>query len=91
MARASLVRARPWADIAVTGNFTLGEDQTTQVNGVATVFTCATAFLTNSLIPYKNGVAMRRGDDYTETSATTYTWAVAPLVGDVVITMYIRT
>ena len=87
----ALVRARPWTDIAVTGNFILGEDHTAQVTGSATIFTCTNAFLTNSLKGYKNGISLTRGDDYTETTSTTYTMAIAPVAGDKLTVDYIRT
>lgn len=87
----ALVRARPWTDIAITGNFAIGVQPTPSPDGSTVLFTTPSAYLGSSLDVRKNGQVLTRGDDFSETTSTTFTMAVAPLTGDVLTLTYIRT
>ena len=57
---------------------TVIEDLTSQVDGVATVFTVIGPIEANSLAVYQQGIRMRPLVEYTETTVTTFTMVVAP-------------
>jgi hypothetical protein len=67
----------------------MGETAGGTINNVNTVFSAAQAFLGNSLEVYLNGLRQRRVDDYTETSATTFTFVLAPHIGDTISIDYL--
>lgn len=72
------------------GGFQLvsGATPTGTVNGTTTVFTLP-VFMPNSTMVYANGVRQQRGVAYTETSATTITFATAPTGGVVLSADYV--
>lgn len=65
----------------------VGEVPSGAINGVNAVFTTAAAY-GDGLAVYLNGVRQQIASDYTETSATTFTFGAAPLAGDVVLVDY---
>lgn len=63
---------------------TCDEIPTGAVNGVNALFTVSEAYLTTSLKVYLNGIRQTKPTDYTETSATTFTFVTPPTTGDLV-------
>lgn len=72
--------AIPAANLAIDP-MVVGEVPAGAVDGVNAVFTTAHAYA--KLAVYANGVRKKVGTDYTETSGTTFTFAVAPAGGTV--------
>lgn len=67
----------------------IGEVPTGTVNGTNTVFTTASAYLTNSTAIYRNGLRQLRGTDYTESGASQITFSTAPSNGTTLIIDYL--
>lgn len=69
---------------------TRNEDLTDQVNGATASFITSEMFIPGTLIVALNGQILRAGigNDYVETSASTFTMAVMPEVGEVVRVLY---
>lgn len=59
------------------------------VNSINTVFTTASAYQTGRLYVYLNGIRQKLNTDFTETTTTTFTMAVAPTTGDVITVDYV--
>lgn len=68
----------------------VNQASSTTPNSIATVFTVPDTYISGSLIVYLNGMRQKSGggNDYTETSGTTFTFGSAPLTGDVIILDY---
>lgn len=56
----------------------IGETPGGAIDGSNTVFTSGSAYQALTLAVYLNGLRQRRTDDYTEASATSFTFALAP-------------
>ena len=63
------------------------------VDGVNTVFTVVNQYVAGTTIVTRNGLVMKPGDDYTETtpSTGTITFATAPTGGSILLVSYSRT
>lgn len=73
-------------------NMVFGEDISTQCNGTQTTFAVANAYVAGTLNVYRNGMRQRKGagNQYTETTTTTFTMSVAPPSGDTLLVDYVR-
>ena len=85
--RATVVSPSPEAKDMV-----FGEDLSAQCDGTRTVFTVASAYAAGTLNVYRNGARQRKGagNQYTETTSTSFTMAVAPSAGDTLLVDYIK-
>ncbi|MGR3310668.1 MAG: hypothetical protein ACUZ77_07820 [Candidatus Brocadiales bacterium] len=85
--RATVISPSPEAE-----NMVFGEDLSAQCDGTQTVFTVTNAYAAGTLNVYLNGVRQRKGagNQYTETTSTTFTMSVAPLAGDTLLVDYVK-
>jgi hypothetical protein len=60
-----------------------GETPGGTINGVNTNFTSVSAYRTNLLSVYLNGLRQRRTNDYTETGSNSFQFVSAPIAGDI--------
>jgi hypothetical protein len=75
-------------DVGAAPNY-LAETPSGAVNGVNMVFTTAHAYRTGQLFIYVNGLRTAPGNDFTETTSTSFTFVTAPHTGDVVLVDYV--
>lgn len=59
-------------------------------NGVNAIYTTTNNYKVNTLRVYLNGIRQAKTGDYSETSANTFTFVVAPLVSDTIIIDYVK-
>jgi len=71
-----------WAAAGAPASAVRGEIPSGAIDGVNAVFTTAAAY--TGLAVYLNGLRQTLTTDYTHTTATTFTFAVAPIVGDTI-------
>lgn len=71
-------------------DFVSGESPTPAANGSQTVFTVANAYVAGSLRVTRGSLRMHPTADFTETSPTTFTMAVAPDSTEPLIVDYIK-
>ena len=66
------------------------EDLTAQVNGLASTFVTSVMFVPGSLIVVLNGQRLRPGfgNDYVETSTSTFALMLTPELGEVLLVQY---
>lgn len=82
-----------WFDLSipisgvVTANV-FGEVPAGAINGSNATFTTSRAFASGLTRLHVNGLRQKIGDDYTETTSTTLTLAVAPQAGDTLLVDY---
>lgn len=70
---------------------TSGQVPTGLVNGSNVIFQTGSSYIAGSLEVYKNGIRLKAGvgNDYIETSASTFTMATAPITGTQIIVDYL--
>lgn len=71
-----------------TGAMTFSETPGGSINGSNKNFTTANAFHVGRLAVFLNGLRQRPGQDYNETSTTSFTFISAPLTGDTISVDY---
>jgi hypothetical protein len=71
-------------------SFVKHEVPTPAPNGVVTVFTTADEYETGSLEVFRDQSALQGGVDFTETTSTTFTLAIAPDTDEVIWVNYIK-
>lgn len=68
-----------------------GEVPAGAIDGVNKLFTTSKTYTPGYLFVYLNGVRQEITTDYTETTSTTFTFVVAPTIGDIILVDYIVT
>lgn len=68
----------------------IGEDLTSQINGIDNVFTIANTYISNTTSVFYRGQHLRRGFGYTETSPTLITIAGDIITGGTLVIDYFR-
>jgi hypothetical protein len=66
-----------------------GETPGGTIDGANTNYTTVSAFRTNLLSVFLNGIRQRRTNDYTETGSNTFQFVNAPVPGDILSIDYI--
>jgi hypothetical protein len=71
-------------------NFIYGETPSPSVNGAQLVFTTANSYIAGTLVVTRGTLRMHPTSDFTETSSTTFTMALAPESNEPLIVDYIK-
>lgn len=68
------------------------EDLSSQADNSTILFTISNNFITGSMKLYLNGLRIQKGagKDYVETAPNQITFAIAPLVDDIILADYIK-
>jgi len=75
--------------VVAPAGYVMGEAAGGAINGTNKLFSTVQSYLGSSLEVYLNGLRMRRIDDYTEVSGTTFQFVIAPLPGDTISLDYL--
>jgi len=76
--------------IIQSGLFKIGEDLTSQIDGVRSIFTVSNLYMPNTLKVYLDGIRLRRTIDYSELSDNQFQLTVIPIIGQDLVCDYIR-